>query len=188
MGMDALYTKYFQKSKIFLYPLLGIKRGTSVTPIQTYFEWEGHYTAEDMKFITVYPVRDDQEYKMFAKNVVLKHPRLHAVHNLDSSSQVFVFDFSDLKDDWFRLIDGQYSKLSMNIKRKIKDHFDKKSSSYVYIDSYLFPERYFSIYSSLLDVSEDLLREVGELCTKPDLEKEKLIQDVEELQNTKILD
>ena len=45
--MDALYTKYFQKSMIFLYPILGIKRGTSVTPLQTYFKWEGRYTAED---------------------------------------------------------------------------------------------------------------------------------------------
>ena len=188
MGMDALYTKYFQKSMIFLYPILGIKRGTSVTPIQTYFEWEGHYTAEDMKLITVYPIRDDHEYKIFAKNIILKHPRLHAMHKVDDTSQIFVFDFSDLKDDWFNLIDGKYSKMSMNIKRKIKDHFDKNSGTYAYIDSYLFPERYFSIYSSLLNVGEDLLREVGELCTKPDLEKEKLIQDVEELQNTKILD
>jgi hypothetical protein len=76
----------------------------------------------------------------------------------------------------------------MSLKRKIKDHFDKKSSSYVYIDSYLFPERYFEMYSDLLGVNQNLLKEVGELCSKPDLEKEKLIQDIEELHNTKILD
>jgi hypothetical protein len=188
MGMDALYTKYFQKSKIFIYPLLGIKRGTSVTPLQTYFEWEGHYTAEDMKLITIYPIRTDQEYTLFMKNIILKHPRLSGMHKLDDKNQVLVFDFSDLKDDWFKFIDGQYSKVSMNIKRKIKDHFDKKSSSFVYIDSYLFPERYFSIYASLLGVEDSLLKSVGELCSIPDLEKEKLIQDIEELHNTKILD
>lgn len=188
MVMDALYTKYFQKSMIFLYPILGIKRGTSVTPINTYFEWEGHYTAEDMKLIAMYPIRDDQEYKLFMKNIILKHPRLSGMHKIDDHSQLLIFDFSDLKDDWFKLIDGQYSKLNMTIKRKVKDHFDKKSGSYVYIDSYLFPERYFSIYASLLGVDEDLLKQVGELCTKPDLEKEKLIQSIEDLQNTKILD
>jgi hypothetical protein len=37
-------------------------------------------------------------------------------------------------------------------------------------------------------VNQNLLKEVGELCSKPDLEKEKLIQDIEELHNTKILD
>jgi hypothetical protein len=171
-----------------MYPLLDIKRGSSVTPIQTYFEWEGHYTAEDMKLIAMYPIRDDQEYKLFMKNIILKHPRLSGMHKIDDHSQLLIFDFSDLKDDWFKLIDGQYSKLNMTIKRKVKDHFDKKSGSYVYIDSYLFPERYFSIYASLLGVDEDLLKQVGELCTKPDLEKEKLIQSIEDLQNTKILD
>lgn len=188
MAMNALYTKYFQKSMIFLYPVLGIKRGTSVTPVQTYFEWEGHYTAEDMKLIAVYPIRDDQEYKLFMKNVIIKHPRLIEMHKLNSSEQIFVFDFSDLKDDWFKLIDGQYSKMNMNIKRKIKDHFDKNSGTFAYIDSYLFPERYFSIYADLLGVNEELLRGVGELCNKPDLEKEKLTQEVIDLQMTKILD
>jgi hypothetical protein len=188
MGISALYTKYFQKSKIFMYPLLDIKRGCSVTPIQTYFEWEGHYTAEDMKLITVYPIRDDQEYMNFMKHILLKHNRVSAIHKIDATQQIIIFDFSDLKDDWFKLIDGQYSKLTMSLKRKIKDHFDKKSSSYVYIDSYLFPERYFEMYSDLLGVNQNLLKEVGELCSKPDLEKEKLIQDIEELHNTKILD
>lgn len=186
--MNALYTQYFQKSKVFLYPLLDIKRGTSVTPIQTYFEWEGHYTAEDMKLTTIYPIRDDQEYNIFMKNVMLKHPRLVDIIKLDASTQLLIFDFSDIKDDWFNLIDGKYSKLSMKIKRKVKDHFDKQSSSYVYMDSYLFPERYFTMYAELLGVDEQLLRSVGELCNKPDLEKEKLTQDVLELQMTKILD
>ena len=27
MPVKSIYTKYFQKSKVFLYPLLGIKRG-----------------------------------------------------------------------------------------------------------------------------------------------------------------
>ena len=188
MEIHALYTQYFQKSKIFLYPLLDIKRGTSITPVQTYFEWEGMYAAEDMKLTAIYPIRDDQEYKVFMKNVMLRHPRLCGIHKIDEDSQALVFDFSDLKDDWYNLIDGKYSKLAMNIKRKIKDHFDKKSSVYVYIDSYLFPERYFTMYADLLGVDEQLLRSVGELCNKPDLEKEKLIQETEELQNTKILD
>jgi hypothetical protein len=188
MEMDALYTEYFQKSKIFLYPLLDIRRGSGVTPIQTYFEWEGHYAAEDMKLIAIYPIRDDHEYKLFMKNIILKHPRLVEFNKIDDHRQVLIFDFSDLKDDWFKLINGQYSKITMNIKRKLRDHFDKKSSNFAYIESYLFPERYFSMYAALLDVSEDFLKEVGELCSKPDLEKEKLTEQVIQLYNTKILD
>jgi hypothetical protein len=76
MAITALYRKYFQKSKIFLYPLLDIKRGTSVIPSETYLAWGTSYTTEDMKLICVYTSRKDQEYLHFEKNVLLKHNRL----------------------------------------------------------------------------------------------------------------
>ncbi len=55
MAIDALYKEYFQKSKIFMYPLLGIGRGSGVVPEQTYLSWEGYVTPEDTKLIAVYP-------------------------------------------------------------------------------------------------------------------------------------
>ena len=48
MALNSVYKKYFQKSKVFLYPLLGIKRGVSVIPVETYFGWDGYYNSEDM--------------------------------------------------------------------------------------------------------------------------------------------
>ena len=71
MALNSVYTKYFQKSKVFLYPLLGIKRGVSVVPIETYISWKGYYNSEDMKLICVYDVRTDEEYKNFERNVFL---------------------------------------------------------------------------------------------------------------------
>jgi hypothetical protein len=43
-------------------------------------------------------------------------------------------------------------------------------------------------YAVILDVPMELLRSVGELCSKPDLEKEKLLIGVGDLENIKILD
>ena len=43
-------------------------------------------------------------------------------------------------------------------------------------------------YAKLLDVSTELLISVGELCSKPDLEKENLSIKVANLENLKILD
>ena len=63
MAINALYVKYFQKSKIFIYPLLDIKRGSSVVPVETYVSWDNHYTPEDMKLICLYDIRTDDEYK-----------------------------------------------------------------------------------------------------------------------------
>jgi hypothetical protein len=75
MALSSVYSKYFQKSKVFLYPLLDIKRGSSVTPKETYVSWNKHYTSEDMKLICVYEKRKDDEYKNFEKNILLKHNR-----------------------------------------------------------------------------------------------------------------
>jgi hypothetical protein len=106
---------------------------------------------------------------------------------LNDEQLLFTFEFSDLKDDWNKFINGKFSELNQELKRKIRDHFDKNSSTYVYVDSYMFPEKYFALYADLLGTSESLLREVGELCSKPDLEKETLIAEVINLENKKIL-
>jgi hypothetical protein len=88
MVIDALYKKYFQKSKIFLYPLLDIKRGTSVVPTETYVSWNDKCNSEDMKLVCVYQTRTDLEYVKFEKNVLLKHNRLEDYVKIDDDKLV----------------------------------------------------------------------------------------------------
>lgn len=178
MVIDALYKNYFQKSKVLLYPLLGIKRGCVAIPEQTYLSWQGYLTPEDMKLICIYPKRSDNAYINFENNTLIKHNRLCDVVELNDEQKLFTFDFSDLKDDWNKFINGQYSQINSELKRKIRDHFDKNTGNYVYIDSYLFPEKYFSLYAELLGTNVELLTSVGELCSKPDLEKENLVAEI----------
>jgi hypothetical protein len=187
MVIDALYRKYFQKSKIFLYPILGIKRGTSVVPTETYVSWADKVNSEDMKLVCVYPVRTDSEYMQFEKNVLLKHNRLIDLIKVDEEKLVVTFNFSDLSDDWSCFLDGKYSKMNINTKRKILDFFDKKSGNYAYVESYLFPEKHFETYAKILDVDANFLKSVGELCNKPDLDKESLLIEVADLENIKII-
>lgn len=182
MALNSVYKKYFQKSKVFLYPLLGIKRGVSVIPIETYICWEGYYGSEDMKLICLYDVRTDAEYVNFEKNVLLKHNRLSDYVKVNSQA-VFTFDFSDLGNDWSHFINGKYSKISLNLKQKILNFFDKYSGNYAYMHSYLIPEKYFNNYAEILNVEPEMLIKVGELCSKPDTEKETLILDVADLDN-----
>jgi hypothetical protein len=182
MALNSVYKKYFQKSKVFLYPILGIRRGVSVIPIETYISWEGYYNSEDMKLICVYNVRTDDEYKHFEKNTLLNHNRLNDYVKVNDKL-ILTFDLSDLNDDWFHFINGTYSKISLNLKQKILSFFDKYSGNYAYMHSYLIPEKYFENYAELLNVDVSMLIEVGELCTKPDLEKETLIMEVADLGN-----
>lgn len=188
MPLQALYNKYFQKSKIFLYPLLEIKKGSTSIPTETYLSWGNCYSPEDAKLICIYHTRTDPEYISFEKNVLFKHTRLcdHVV--VDSCTSIFTFDFSDLKYDWDFIINGKYSKIKNNLKRIILEHFSSNSANKIYIESYLYPEKYFEDYANILKVEVELLKSVGELCSKPDLEKEKLLIEVVDLENIKILD
>jgi hypothetical protein len=77
--------------------------------------------------------------------------------------------------------------MDIKLKRKIRDFFEKNSGNYVYVDSYLFPEKYFQLYADLLGVNEDMLRSVGELCSPPNLDKENLVAEIVNLENKKIL-
>jgi len=181
MVIDALYRKYFQKSKIFLYPLLDIKRGTSVVPKDTYLSWNDTINSEDMKLVCVYYVRTDQEYLKFEKNVLLKHNRLIDLVKVDDETLVVTFNFSDLSNDWINFLNGKYSKMNTKIKSKILNFFDKKSGNYAYVESYLYPEKHFQTYANLLNVDVEMLKSVGELCNKPDLEKESLLLEVADL-------
>ena len=187
MVIDALYKKYFQKSKIFLYPILGIKRGTSVVPTETYVSWNDKVNSEDMKLVCIYQTRTDLDYLQFEKNVLLKHNRLEDYVKIDDDKLVIIFNFSDISDDWHNFLNGKYSKISIATKRKILEFFDKKSGNYAYVESYLFPEKHFETYAKILGVDTEILKSVGELCDKPDLEKEKLLIEVADLENIKII-
>jgi hypothetical protein len=183
MGLTALYTKYFQKSKIFLYPILGIKKGLNIVPTETYFSWNNKYSPEDMKLICVYNTPNTPTFLHFEKEIVLKHNRLCDYCKVDSTTSIYVFDFSDLKSDWHYIIIGAYSKINDELKRKILSYFKDNTANVIYITGYLYPEKYFADYAKILDVDISLLKEVGELCSKPNMEKEKLLIDVSKLES-----
>ena len=52
-----VFKTYFQKSKVFLYPLLGIAKGARYIPEETYMSWAGHsahnieYDFDDAKLL-----------------------------------------------------------------------------------------------------------------------------------------
>ena len=186
MSIKSLYKDYVQKSRIFLYPALNIKRGLSVTPIQTYVSWDGIYSIEDRKLICLYHIRTDEEFRVFEKTKLVGNPLFCDFKMTDDDKGVYIFDFSTLGTDWDHFINGRYSKLSNDLKKRIRNFFSPDNLGY--IDSFLYPERYFRLYSEMLtcrreDVPRmlDTLKEVGELCSIADFEQENLIANVKNL-------
>ena len=174
MKIKSLYKEYFQKSRVFLYPALDIKRGVSVTPMETYMSWEGNYALSDAKLCCLYHLRDDDEFNVFEKHKLLGNKLFHDFKQVEDKKGVYIFDFSSLSEDWNAVVNGKYSKLSSDYKKKIRNYIGLSSPNLPYIDSFLYPLRYIPLYAEMMDVSESLLLEVGELCSLPDFDLETL--------------
>lgn len=189
--LKDIYTKYFQKSKGFLYPALGIAKGTSVTPIETYmgFNDEIHYT--DKKLVCLYYLRDDMEFTNFEEKRLLGNKLFDSFKQVNDEKALYIFDFEEYSEDWDNVILGKYSKLSDDLKKAMKTYCGKHKAAWSFMESYIYPDKYFEEYAKHLttgkpdDVKKMViqLKEVGELCPKPDLEKEILKMEVQTLEN-----
>jgi hypothetical protein len=182
--IDSLYTKYFQKSRSFLYPALGIKKTSYHSPSGTYIALEGAVSAEEMKLVCTFKNDESPGFKSFEEQMLISNP-LFSNTIIVEDYNLYLFDFHTYEADWFNFILGKYSKFSNPLKKAIKTYYGDKSSEYKYMESYLYPEKYVDTYAKLLQVDADLLKEVGELCDPCDLEKETLKIPVEHLENLK---
>lgn len=182
--IKRIYSKYFQKSRSFLYPALGIKKNDKFKPTGTYISIKGLIGPEDIKFICTFDKLETEAFKYFETKMLLENPLFSEKIVVDNCN-IYVFDYEIYLNDWFNFILGKYSKLSTVLKRAIKTFYGENSSEYQYIHTYLNPKDYFKIYSEILDVDIETLKLSGELCNPCDMEKETLEISVENLQNLK---
>jgi hypothetical protein len=169
--IKSIYNKYFQKSKSFLYPALGIKKSSHYKPSNTYLAIPGWFELEDAKFICTFDKEDNDGFKAFEEKMLLGNPLFFEKVIVDDQN-IYIFDYEIYVNDWFNFVTGKYSKLSTVLKRAIKVYFGENSLEYQQIDAFLNPKEYYEIYSRLLDVDIDTIKASGELCDEPDLEKE----------------
>ena len=181
--IDNLYNKYFQKSRSFLYPALGIQKNSPFTPSGTYISLPGKYGAEDLKLIVSFRPDNTQEFLDFETQMLTGNPLFEESFKI-REYVIYVFDFDVYQNDWFHFLTGKYSKLSAVLKKAIKTYYGDKSSEYQYIDSYLYPEKYYDVYAKLLDVDSKDLKQIGELCDPWDMDKETLKIPVENLETS----
>jgi len=183
MSIKSLYREYFQKSRIFLYPALEIKRGSSVTPIETYISCNDIISPKDRKLICLYHLRDDKEYKTFEEQKLFNNKLFDDFKEAGDNQGLYIFNFNEYNKDWDNFLKGRYSKISPELKRKIKEFFRTNTSNSIYVDSYVNPDKYYDLYAELLGVNKEVLKKVGELCSGPDLEKESLTISIKQLNN-----
>lgn len=176
--MAGVYTQYFQKSKVFLYPLLKLKKGIDYVPSQTYVLWDKLYLPEDMKFMCLYNAEASTKYLRFEERYLKSHPLLEAHFILDDNRHVYIFDFSQYKYDHKAFLEGKYSKFSLKSKEIIKEFFGTVGNISDYVLSFLYPDDYHEIYAESLGVDIKLIEDVYELCSPPDLKKETIFENI----------
>lgn len=169
--ISQIYRGYFQKSHTFLFPLLGFKKNARYKPEQTYISWTDTIKPEDRRLICVYKREDSEGWRNFESNFLLCHKMLDYCVPLDDVV-VYVFDFNSMKEDFDAFLHGKFSTLTSTSKKSITDYYGTHTPEWVYIESFLFPAKYYKQYAEILHLDIDLLREVVELCEKYDAQKE----------------
>lgn len=174
MSISSLYKNYFQKSRVFLFPMLGIRKGPLTTPLESYISWKDQIQPGDYKLICLYNTADPrhervEQEQLFANALFERFAEVEA-----QDRRAYIFNLDIFKQDFDHFLNGHYSELSLPVKNYIINYFGRKSPEFHYIETFLFPYKFYEVYAHLLNVDERLLCEVVELCDKYDPEKENL--------------
>ena len=167
--ITELYSRYFQKSMVFILPLSGIPNHAEIKPIKSYLQVFGLSKWSDPEIILEF--ERSEEVESFLKKVIAQNPRLTRIKGFSRTIYVHV-DLSDYQEEYNLFLSGKYSLLSPRVKQTIMNFHSSNKANEAYLHSFLFPERYFKQYAQILDVSEALLISVGELVDLPDKVKE----------------
>lgn len=167
-----LNKKYFQKSTFFLYPLLKIPK--TVIPMDTYVTWDDFFDLDRNVLVCRYKkFVKDTERKTEVEHLI-KHPLYLDYYELEDDTIVYVFAIETFQGILELFLKGKYSKFPDSIKDRIVSFYKPETHTRAYMKSYLFPDAFYEIYSELLNVPISLLKEIVELASPPDMEKEKL--------------
>ena len=171
-----LFKTYFQKSKVFLYPLLGIAKGARYVPVETYMSWTDNHLTGDMKLCCVYKQQRTKTYLAFEEKNLLKNKKFFDYRKLDDGTHLYIFDLSNYPQTWLAVLDGMYSKIRCDEKEIILDFFGDVGVVAETIESYLYPEDYHEDYADKLDVDIECIQKVHEVCDAPNIDKETLVK------------
>lgn len=162
--IKTLYVDYFQKSKVFLFPVLGISKKSYEAPSQTFIQWENMYGIDDRVLICIYEDILSEAFIAFERDVLSSNPMLLTSRVTKDGRAIYVFDMSKIGEDWDMFIAGKYSKLSGILKDAISSYYGRKSKEYLYVASFLYPFDFYHTYAELLDIEVEILEQVVELC------------------------
>jgi hypothetical protein len=170
--MIKVLKQYVQKSKVFLFPLVCAKNANDILDIQSFLSRKDVYTVNDYQLTVVidgskYPeIHRDLEGKHLFSSPNFKH---NEMRRLGESKYLYVFDLTDMKEVWNLVLEGKYSQIPDGLKKVILGYY-KNQPTYLYVESWLYPKKFYKDYAEDLIVDINILTD--DLCNLPDFDKE----------------
>lgn len=152
-------------SKIFLLPLIGIKRNIYIK--NTYLEVEELFSLKHKVLVVEYSkITNKMKSEIYGNDNFLQ----------EINNNIYVFKIPKKYAIIInKFIHGKYSEVNPKYKRMIINYWDKTSLSKK-VNMYLYPEKFYKECSKEYEVDIELLKEVKELCSIPDFLNEKLMK------------
>lgn len=157
------FKEYIQKSKLFLLPLLNTPNDLQI--IETYLGIKNLKLCDGYSLVILL-YNEQPNYKQL--KVQLEKNKFFDFLISDAEFDIAVFDFSSVKDEYNKILNGQYSKLSKTAKILIK-HNNKDERASIGIN----PEYYYKNLAELLEYPEEHFINT-ELISPPDMDNEML--------------
>jgi hypothetical protein len=155
--------EYVQKSRLFILPLVNAPKEPKV--IETYLGINGLKLCDGYALVMLYHNEDPDYPAMFAQ---LEKNKFFDFAVKDGEFDIIVFDLSPVKNDYNRILNGQYSKVSKTAKILIKfNNADERASMGIN------PEYYYKDLAELLQYPEECF-ENTEIISPPDMDNEML--------------
>jgi hypothetical protein len=181
MKMEEYYisSKKLKKSLAILYPLVGFKKEEEPTGAESFLYWtEMDDSIDDYKLIVYFKTNYDDTFRKFEESKIKTKSNLTGCYEVEEGI-VYIFDLVEYADTVAEFLEGNYSKIKIDVKNKILDYSDSSKDKTVRpgreIHMILFPLLYKEVVSA--ELGEDIR---GELAAKYDLE--------DEICNLKIID
>lgn len=151
---------YTQKSKAFIWPLLKVK----ASPLETYFEFANVKKEKSERLIIALFYNKSPEY--LKEKELIESNKNYDFTFSDADYDYVTFNCNFIKEDYDKIINGQYSMLS------------KESAFYLFTTSKnktvlaaINPKNYHAAYETVLGLPANSLIN-SELLNKPDLNEE----------------
>lgn len=166
-----LNTFYIQKSKLLLYPLLGIAFD-QIKPENTFVITDA---APEVKrpLICAYKRVPDENYYSFRNSVLYKH-RLFKQMFRDLEYDYLIFDMDEFATEYESFMKGKYSHFRGDRKETILQYYSNTRLGPVLIDTHLNPEHYHEFYADAFSTTLESIVDVHETLSPPDIKKETL--------------